>query len=73
MPLASFELSLLPRAIPMQAALPDWLPADWAANSSAHGLVALGLLNDARPDAACEFSLGAQTLRLQRTTTAGAC
>ena len=72
-PLASFELSLHPAAGPTQPALPAWLPASWAANSSAQGLVALGLLDDPLPGAACEFSLGAQTLRLARWNTVAAC
>jgi hypothetical protein len=71
--LASFELSLHPAAGPAQPALPAWLPAEWATNSSAQGLLALGLLDDPRPGAACEFALGAQTLRLARVNTVATC
>ncbi len=65
-PLASFELSLHPTASTANHALPAWLPAAWAANSSAQGLVALALLDAPRGQAACDLPLGAQVLRLAR-------
>ena len=71
--LASFELSLQPSSPQVPAALPDWLPAAWAANSSALGLVALALLDDPRPRAACAFALGAQSLRVERVKAVAAC
>jgi predicted hotdog family 3-hydroxylacyl-ACP dehydratase len=64
--LASFELSLHPTATPADQALPAWLPAAWAANSSARGLVALALLGETQEHAACELRLGAQVLRIER-------
>jgi len=69
-PLASFALSLHPATSSANHALPGWLPAAWAANSSAQSLVALALLDDTQALAACEFALGAQLLRVERVTTA---
>ena len=43
---------------------PAWLPARWAAHSSAHGLAALGLL-DAAPGTVCRVSFGSQVLSLR--------
>ena len=80
-PLASFSLSLHPAA-PAQPAdlgsqvdaeLPDWLPAAWAANSSARALVALALLDDTLEHPPCELRLGAQLLRLERLSGSAAC
>jgi hypothetical protein len=83
-PLASFGLSLqpAPASAPADAslmgattnpALPDWLPAAWAPNASAWGLVALALLDDAQDPPSCEFRLGAQLLRLERLNAEAAC
>ena len=72
-PLASFALSLHPATLTANHALPGWLPAAWAANSSARSLVALALLDNTQTHTACEFSLGAQLLRLERVSTAAPC
>ena len=72
-PLASFALSLHPATPTANHALPGWLPAAWAANSSAQGLVALALLDDTQSSSACDFTLGAQLLRVERVTTAAPC
>lgn len=72
--IASFELSLHPAATPADPVLPAWLPAAWAANSSAWGLVALSLLDDAQDRRACELGrLGAQRLRIERVDGVAAC
>lgn len=70
--LGSFTLSLQPANAP-EPALPDWLPTAWAANSSAQGMVALGLLDDTHGVRICELRLGAQTLRIERVSGAPAC
>ena len=70
--LASFELSLRP-AIAPDPALPAWLPAAWAANSSAQSLVVLSLLDDVQDRRACELRLGAQRLRIERVNGVAAC
>jgi hypothetical protein len=72
-PLATFELGLHPSARRVDRAPPTWLPAAWAANSSAQGLVALALVDLTQEDSACEFRLGAQTLRLERLNGVPAC
>jgi hypothetical protein len=64
--LASFALSLHPATSAANHALPGWLPAAWAANSSAQSLVALALLADMQTSAGCDFALGAQILRVER-------
>lgn len=69
-PLGSFEVSLHAAADAASAA-PAWLPAEWAANSSAQGFVALALLADEQ--GACEMPLGAQRLRLARVAGPAAC
>lgn len=71
--LASFELSLHSAATRTHQALPAWLPAAWAANSSAQGLVALALLDATQEHAACELGVGAQVLRIERVNTVAAC
>lgn len=70
--LACFELSLVGAKPKPPQSLPEWLPAEWAANSSALGLVALGLLDDTEPRGVCELSLGSQVLRIERVTTRAA-
>jgi hypothetical protein len=71
--LASFELSLHPAAEP-EPPLPPWLPAAWAANSSARGLAVLALLLGQTKDrSACELRLGAQMLRIARTDKVAPC
>lgn len=80
-PLASFSLSLHPGAPadPAQAGVrpdaeqPTWLPAAWAGNSSARALVALALLDDTREHPSCELRLGAQWLRLERSSGSAVC
>lgn len=72
-PLASFALDLHAASAPLPPAQPAWLPAAWAANSSAQGLVALALLADPRPQPSREFALGAQRLRLERISAEAAC
>lgn len=72
-PMASFALSLHATPGGDAPARPGWLPAAWAANSSAEALVALSLLDDAAPHRACELRLGAQVLRLERVSGAAAC
>ncbi|MEO6032184.1 MAG: beta-ketoacyl synthase chain length factor [Burkholderiaceae bacterium] len=81
-PLAAFSLSLHSAApadaaagvvAQVELALPAWLPAAWAANSSALGLVALALLGDTQDHPACEMRLGAQLLRLERSSETAAC
>ena len=71
--LASFELTLQAAATPADQALPAWLPAAWAANSSALGLVALALLDETQPECACELRLGAQFLRIERVNGVAPC
>jgi len=63
--LGSFSLVLGPRGSSPPTPLPAWLPPQWAANSSAHALAALGLL-EASPDTALHLALGGQVLSLQR-------
>lgn len=63
LPLASFELELNADAEP--TAWPGWLPAPWAAHSSAHALAALGLLDDA-PGATHCLAYAGLGLRLRR-------
>jgi hypothetical protein len=73
-PMASFALSLHPAPGGDAPARPGWLPAAWAANSSAEALVALSLLDEATPrQHVCELRLGAQVLRLERVAGATAC
>lgn len=72
-PLASFALSLHPASGDAEPVLPGWLPAAWAANSSAQSLVGLSLLDDAAPTRVCDLRLGAQRLRLERVDGASAC
>lgn len=50
---------------------PSWLPAAWAANSSARAFEVLALLADGR--GSCEFPLGAQHLRVVLLEGATAC
>jgi Beta-ketoacyl synthase, N-terminal domain len=50
---------------------PSWLPSAWAANSSARAFEVLALLADGR--GSCEFSLGAQRLRVALLDGAAAC
>ena len=72
--LASFALSLhAAGATSVDPPLPEWMPADWASNSSAQAMLALGLLDDAREQRACELQLGAQILRIERLGEGAAC
>ncbi|MEO5771501.1 MAG: beta-ketoacyl synthase chain length factor [Burkholderiaceae bacterium] len=64
MPLASFALDLREATPGSVDALPSWLPASWAGNSSAPGFVALTLLDDST--GAYGLCLGTQCLRLER-------
>ena len=63
--LGRFRMRLQGVADAPASPLPAWLPPDWASNSSARGLAALGLLERAGP-ASMHFSLGAQSLSLER-------
>jgi len=69
--LGTFETSLHEASGDAGEPAAAWLPHAWAHNSSAQGFIALGLLADAQ--AACEFPLGAQRLRLARVDGAPAC
>jgi hypothetical protein len=66
--LCTFSMALEPAGTQSATPLPAWLPASWAAHSSARGLAALGLL-EADAGTPCRFSLGGQMLTLQRTET----
>lgn len=70
--LACFDLSLAGAELKPPPALPAWLPAAWAANSSAQGLAALALLDDTGPRGVYELSLGSQVLRIERVTARAA-
>lgn len=70
--LASFALSLHSATIEIDPPLPAWLPAAWGANSSAQGLVVLGLLDETQ-ESRCELRVGAQLLRIERVGGAAAC
>ncbi len=70
-PLASFTLELGKADAEQLDTRPAWLPAAWAANASAAGMVALGLLAD--KTGACEMRLGYQKLRLERLPGAAVC
>jgi hypothetical protein len=70
--LGSFELSLHAAAGDAGAALPAWLPATWAANSSVQSLTALAMLGDSETRT-CELRLGAQMLRIARVSGGPAC
>ena len=63
--LGSFSLNLEPAGSTPPSALPPWMPPDWAANSSARALAALGLL-EADPGMVHRLALGGQMLGLQR-------
>lgn len=71
--LASFELSLHPAGTQAEPVPPAWLPAAWAANSSALGLVALALVDATQDHTTCEFRLGAQMLRIERVNGVAVC
>lgn len=64
--LCSFTLAMKLAGAEVPTVLPPWLPASWAAHSSARALAALGLL-EAGPDAACTLGLGQQLLSLRRS------
>lgn len=63
--LCSLRMELGPTEGEQPTALPPWVPAQWASNSSARALVALGLL-DARLGSVQRLALGSQMLRLSR-------
>jgi hypothetical protein len=63
--LGSFQLELGPAGKVQPTALPSWLPPDWHANSSAHALAALALL-EADTDTGHRLTLGGQLLALRR-------
>lgn len=69
--LGSFTLALVPPEASAPSALPAWMPAGWAANSSARGLAALALL-DAPGGAELALPLGGQLLAVRRTSEGGA-
>jgi hypothetical protein len=71
--LASFELSLHPVGPQTEPVLPDWLPAAWAANSSALGLVALAMVDATQDHATLELRLGTQALRIARLNGLAVC
>lgn len=63
--LGHFELTLNSGELASNAdSLASWLPHSWAANSSAHGFAALGLL-DANPGSCCQFALHKHNLVLK--------
>lgn len=64
--LGSFTMSLEAAAAREPTPLPGWMPAGWAAHSSARALAALGLLENA-DSAVCRLSLGRQLLCLRRS------
>jgi hypothetical protein len=64
--LCTFSLALGRAGTQSATPHPAWLPASWAAHSSARGLAALGLL-EAEAGTPCRLSLGGQMLTLQRT------
>jgi hypothetical protein len=68
--LGRFELSL-EGAGESREPTPSWLPAAWAANSSARAFEVLALLADGR--GSCEFPFGAQRLRVALVDGAAAC
>lgn len=63
--LGSFVIETDPSPVPALTPLPAWLPARWAANSSARGLVALGLL-DQDAGTVLGFKVGGMTFALWR-------
>lgn len=63
--LASFDLQFEEAGRSSATPLPCWVPTRWAAQSSARGLAALGLL-DADGDTVCRCRLGGLMLRLRR-------
>jgi hypothetical protein len=69
--LGSFEMALQPAAAQRPSELAPWLPASWAAHSSARALDALGLL-EAGPETVLRLTLGGQMLTLRRTAGAAA-
>lgn len=69
--LGSFTAALEPAGAQAPSELAPWLPASWAAHSSARALAALGLL-EADPATALRLSLGGQMLTLRRTAGAPA-
>jgi len=64
--LGSFGVALEPAGAQAPSELASWLPASWAAHSSARALAALGLL-EAGPEMPLRLSLGGQMLTLRRT------
>lgn len=64
--LCTFRMTLAPAGTQSATPFPQWLPASWAASSSARGLAALGLL-EAEAGTPCRLSLGSQILTLERT------
>lgn len=70
-PLARFELALADPAAAPASPLPAWLPAHWAAHSSARAIAALGLL-EAPATARMHLPLGGRTLVLNRVAGVGA-
>lgn len=68
-PLASFTLELGQAGDAAPVPLPAWLPAHWAAISSARSLLALGLL-EAAPGTVLHLTLGRQRMALCRTEAA---
>jgi Beta-ketoacyl synthase, N-terminal domain len=69
--LGSFTVALEPAGTQAPSPLPSWLASNWAVNSSARSLAALGLL-EADPGTACRLTLGGQLLTLRCTPGAQA-
>ena len=69
--LGAFAAELAPAHGQTSSELPAWLPAPWAAHSSARALAALGLL-EAGPETYLRLALGGQMLTLRRTAGAAA-
>jgi hypothetical protein len=66
--LARFELSLERAHCPQAQPLPSWMPASWAARSSARALALLGMLEEDEP---LRLSLGAQSLTVRMNDRGG--
>jgi len=67
--LGTFTLALEPAGQRAPSTWAPWLPASWAAHTSARALAALGLL-EADEETALRLALGGQMLTLRRTAGA---
>lgn len=70
-PVASFTLEIAKPDSTRASALPAWMPAEWAAHSSARGVAALDLLAQ-EPGTALRLPLGGGRLVLRRSEGEGA-